>query len=206
MRICLLLMCAIVANGVLAQPADAQSDSDIALQRQQIAEIRSRETARFDAADAVCRTRFAVNDCLRGSQTQRRAVLSDLRKQEAVLNERERVQRGLEQNARAAQKAQEQSDREKEVAEAHTQRIAEQKQKQDEQTQKRIANKNIALQSPAKSPSDAKKPAGPEAAQQSANRSDFERRQAQAQQRKLELEKRNAEKTGKPATALPVPQ
>lgn len=192
--------------GVMAQPVDVQTPADIAGARRQIEDVRSRETSRFDAADAECKTRFAVNDCLRTSQTKRRAVMADLRKQEASLNARERQQRGQEQTERAAQKAKERQQQDQDVADAHAARLAEQTQKQSEQQEKRAANKNIAANPSAKASAAAKSPAGPAPAQQAANRSDYERRQAEALQHKQELDKRNAQKTGKPATALPLPQ
>lgn len=207
MRRLLLLAAVFCLCGVAAaQPVDAQTSNDIANARRQIEDIRSRETSRFDAVDAECKTRFAVNDCLRASQTKRRAVMSDLRKQEASLNERERMQRGQEQTERAAQKAKERQQQDQDVAAAHAERLAEQAQKQRELEEKRAANKNTVASPSGKASAAAKPAAGPAPAQQAANRSDFERRQAEASKHKLELEKRNAEKTGKPASALPVPQ
>lgn len=190
----------------VAQPVDLQTPSDIAGARRQIEEVRSRETSRFDAADADCKTRFAVNDCLRNSQTQRRAAMAELRKQESSLHALERQQRGQEQTQRVAQKAKERQQQDQEVADAHATRIAEQAQKQSDQQEKRAANKNIALNPSAKASETAKSPAGPAPAQQAANRSAYEQRQVEALQHKQELEKRNVEKTGKPASALPLPQ
>lgn len=200
---CVLYLC--ILGSAWAQPGDAQASADIAGARRQIEESRSHETARFDAMDAQCQTRFAVNDCLRTSQTQRRAAMTDLRKREANLNEKERRQRGQDQVQRAEQKAQERREQDQEVTDAHAARLAQQAQKQSTQDEKRAANRNIALNPPPPKTPPAKPQAGPLPAQQAANRSEYERRQAEARQHKLELDKRNAEKTGKPASTLPLP-
>ena len=53
-----------------------QGLSSLSQERQRIATTRAQETERFDALDAECRKRFAVNDCLQKTQSQRRAVMA----------------------------------------------------------------------------------------------------------------------------------
>ena len=51
----------------------------------------------FAAEDAVCYSRFAVNNCLRDVDARRKASLADLRRQDVVLNDQERKRRGAEE-------------------------------------------------------------------------------------------------------------
>lgn len=173
--------------------------------RQEIQAIRQRETARFDAADAQCQSRFAVNDCLRASQSSRRAVISDLRRQEAKLNEAERAQRGAEQLEISRKKALERAQQEKDVAAANAANLEAQAQKQSEQATKREANRNVPLNNSGSAPKIPNAPSGPAPTQQVTNRADYERRQAEAQQHRTDMQKRQAEKAGKSPSSLPVP-
>jgi hypothetical protein len=198
-----------------AQTAEAMPDAptrdslqlpdDFSAKRLAIEKLRQRETARFDAADAQCQIRFAVNDCLKSSQTSRRAVMSDLRRQEARLNEIERARRGAEQVEQAKQKELERAQRDKEVTAAHADNLAAKEQKQREQLQKSEANRNVPPNHSGGAQPLIKAPSGPSPAAQAANRAEYDRRQAEGQQHRMDSQKRQSDKAKKPASSLPVP-
>jgi hypothetical protein len=198
------------AQAVATEPNTSASDplqlpGDFTVKRQEIEAVRQRETARFDAADAQCKTRFAVTDCLSASQTKRRAVMSDLRRQESHLNELERARRGAEQLELSNKKALERAQREKDVAANHAANVEAQAQKQNEQAQKREANRKVPASPVGGSKPVPNAPSGPTPAEQSTHRADYERRQAEAQQRHIDAQKRQKDKAAKPASTLPVP-
>jgi hypothetical protein len=178
---------------------------DFNAKRQEIEATRKSEMTRFDTADAQCRTRFAVNDCLSASQTKRRAVMSDLRRQESRLNEMERARRGAEQMELSKKKAMERDQLEKDVAANHAASVEAQAQKQSEQAQKREAKRNVPANHVGTSQVVPNAPSGPATAQQAVSRADYERRQAEAQDHRIDAQKRQNEKAAKPASTLPVP-
>lgn len=200
---CLACLLAVGAQAGNAAPTpDTLNPEQIAARRKEIEETRARESRRFDAMDAECRTRFAVNDCLRDSQAQRRSVMAPLRSQENRLNDMERAQRAADQIRSTEQKAAERRQRDQEVADAHAAQLAAQAQRRKELEDRRMEHASRPTPQPPKA---AKSPSGPGPQQQAANRAALESRRAQAEQRKRELEKRRQEKTGKPASSLPVP-
>jgi colicin import membrane protein len=89
-----LLICLALAAGVL--PVLAQTESAVEVERARIAAERSQADTRFAAQERACYRKFAVNDCLQAARSQRREVLSDLRRQELSLNEAERKGRAAE--------------------------------------------------------------------------------------------------------------
>ena len=182
-----------------------QGLSSLSQERQRIATTRAQETERFDALDAECRKRFAVNDCLQKTQSQRRAVMADLRRQDASLDDSERLKRGADQVRRAEQKALEHQQKEQEVANAHAENLAAQADKKRELEDKRAANQKIAASSSAGASSPARSTSSLTAEQRAANRANLETRQAQAQQHRQDLARQQAEKTATPASSLPVP-
>ncbi len=62
----------------------------IAEQRQHIADARAQQVLKQQGQEKICYTKFAVADCLRELRAQHRSVLNDLRRQEMILNDRER--------------------------------------------------------------------------------------------------------------------
>lgn len=68
----------------VALPPDAQS---VDAARTRIASQRQQATQKFDKEDQACLVRFAVTACQNDAATRRRTVLTDLRRQELVLND-----------------------------------------------------------------------------------------------------------------------
>jgi len=182
----------------------AQQGADDA-ERARIEQARQTVNANFDALDAACQKRFAVTDCLAQTKSQRRAALADLHRQEAVLNDAQRRQAGgqklnqladkqqdaersaLDKQAQAASKAGELNQRLADKAERSAESTAQAKQRQSEQAHKQSTRK---LPDPA--------------AEQSAQ-ADYQRKQADAEQHRLGLEKRLKNRSKAPSPPLPAP-
>ncbi len=168
---------------------------------QRIEAERVRETAAFDAQEAACYQRFAVNDCLKKVQSRRRALLADLKRQETRLHEREHVQQGTEALQRIEQKALDSQQKKAAIladdsAVRAQDKLQEQHDKQAEHAAK-AASGSAGIAAPLSN--------GPSAADQAQSRESFARKQADAEKKRQELAKRLAGKAGQAAQPLPVP-
>jgi hypothetical protein len=202
MRRCILLAALMAFAGSAAAQGDAvQGLGSIARERERISAQRQQETRRFDAMDADCKTRFAVNDCLGTAQSQRRAMLLELRRQEAILDDAERMQRGQEALRRTEQKAREREDRDAEAASSDGLQSQQERAKEQAEKQERHAEIPMGAASGQKNPA-----AQPSAGERAATRSAYEAKLTEAKNRKQAAEKRASEKVGSQAPkALPVP-
>jgi hypothetical protein len=169
---------------------------------QRIESARTRERANFEAQEAACYQRFAVNDCLKKVQSKRIAVMAELKRQEGLLHDRERAQQGADALERIEQKALERQQR---LDEDQTAEGANHEQtKLQEQKDKRAEHAAKATSSPV--PVSATVPTGPTVTDQAEARASYARKQADAEKKRQELLKRQAEKASAPAKPLPVPQ
>lgn len=182
-----------------------------AAEMQGIEHIRARETAVLDAQEAACYQRFAVSGCLQEVQSRRRAMLASLRRQEATLHEKELAERGAEQRLRSRQKAEERQAQQAQLladqadagsAEQQAHKLQVQKDKQAEHA----AQAARLGASSARAAGVVTQAGGLTLADEAANRSSFARKQAQAEQKRQELARRLADKGGKSAAPLPLPQ
>ena len=83
----LLLSLAVLAGSMSVL---AQTEPGDKAERARIGAERAQAEARFSAQEAACYKHFGVNDCLKAARTERRELLSGLRRQELSLNEAER--------------------------------------------------------------------------------------------------------------------
>jgi hypothetical protein len=86
-------------------PTTESVKEDIDQQRQRIDAARKEKMTEFTAQDAACLSRFAVTDCQNKVGVRRREMLTDLRRQEARLNELDRRQKGESQVLRSQHNA-----------------------------------------------------------------------------------------------------
>lgn len=106
------IVCLTVCLTATALPLAAKTVAEQALelreaeQRAWIARTRASYEAQFRAQERDCYQRFAVNDCLRASRHTEREVMSDLRRQEILLNDAQRKRRAAQQLLRADERAQ----------------------------------------------------------------------------------------------------
>lgn len=80
------------------------SSPTVEQERARIERERATEMGRQQAVESACYQRFAVNDCLAQARVKHREVLSDLKRQEVQLNDRERRLRAGEQMRRIEEK------------------------------------------------------------------------------------------------------
>ncbi len=196
------------AEAVLAQSGSAQLEA----QRKRIEAERAEAQAGFLREDAACYQKFAVNSCLGGVNERRRAMLSDLRRQEVLINDEDRRIRAEEQLRRADERVAEQAQREK--ADRQAASGTEEKSQRDRAAKKREsqgaselrrqdrvdANAGRLRRNQEKSATRAERSEGEAQAMR-----DFEDRQNKAQARRAE-NSANQQKRDKPVgKPLPVP-
>jgi colicin import membrane protein len=191
---------------VIGQAASqAQETSPDAAEFQRIEATRARETAVYDAQEAACARRFAVSGCVKEVQSQRRAMLANLRRQEATLHERQLAEQGAAQRRLSAQKLQERQQQDAQLqADSTGQGAADKLQVQKDKQAEHAAKPAMAGASAAAS---ASLPAatGLSAAEQTANRGSYARKQAEAEKKRQDIAKRLADK-GPGAAPLPLPR
>jgi len=94
----------------LAGLADAQALTDgqqpgLDERRTSLSQERSRLEAGFAAEDAACHERFAVNSCLEKVDAKRLAAMTQLRRQEILLNDEERKNRAEAERRKIEEKS-----------------------------------------------------------------------------------------------------
>ena len=97
MKFVLFLFCCGLSLGAAMAQSPAQEKDSNALERSKIAAERARLEAGFQAEEAACKSRFAVNACLQEIRPRRNAAMADLRRQDLLINEAERKARGADQ-------------------------------------------------------------------------------------------------------------
>lgn len=98
------LCCLLCVFGSTVARAQTE-DGGLAVQaeQQRIATERQQIEQRFNQEESACFQKFAVNDCRNKNRAHRRALLSDLRRQEILLNDAERKRKGALQLQRMEQ-------------------------------------------------------------------------------------------------------
>lgn len=86
---------------VLSQLTLAATSDD----KKRIAEARAKADADLAAQEAECRTRFAVTPCLIDAREKHRAIVDPLRRDELMIDERERRQRAADRLEHLSRKA-----------------------------------------------------------------------------------------------------
>jgi len=212
MKFFLFLLCCCLSLGAAMAQSPAQEKAANALERSKVAAERARLEAGFQAEEAACRSRFAVNACLQEIRTRRNEAMADLRRQDLLINESDRKARAADQ----IQKTEEKSNLERQ------QQRAEQEKKAQQETERRSESNNQRGQSQAKSAADAS--ANVEAAQTrqknsqskageaktrddqaAANVQNAKVRAEKAAQNLAERDKRLKDKTNSPRKPLPEP-
>ena len=145
MKLVLFLFCCSLSLSAAMAQSPAQEKDNNALERSKIAAERARLEAGFQAEEAACKSRFAVNACLQEIRTRRNAAMADLRRQDLLINEAERKARGADQ----IQKTEDKSSLERQ------QQRAEQEKKAQQETERRSERNDQRGQSQAKSAADA---------------------------------------------------
>lgn len=174
---------------------------------EQRAELRAEIRADRDAAEALyrqqeeeCRTRFVVSSCVEAARKQRHDTLKRLDSQQTALDDVERGEHATERREAIAKKEADE--------EAH--RIESQTREHAADAQRAAAPKRSAAPTAREIPAhQGKEPPSPEerAAREASARAAYALKQLQAEARRQDAARRNAEhaKKTKPAAPLPVP-
>src|SRR4051812_20478778 len=92
-----LLLLAMLSAALLAHAQDLAAQRTA--EKARLGAERARIEAAFAVQDKACYQKFAVTDCQNAARASRREALSGLRKQELVINEAERRERGASREA-----------------------------------------------------------------------------------------------------------
>ncbi|MEY3124500.1 MAG: hypothetical protein RLZZ573_1020 [Pseudomonadota bacterium] len=193
---------ALLALGVAccawAQEDASNGIASVGLERSRIDAQRSQALAAFVVEEQDCLRRFAVSACVRDIASRRNALLAELKRQEASLNDAERLKRGADQVKRAEEKSAERVLVEQDAAASSPSAQLEKKAAQGaklREHQKRKSESGTQAR-------ESKNEGGLTEAEINENRLAYARKIDAANKRKLEREKR----LGEPAIgALPTP-
>lgn len=213
--------CFLATLGVLAgaqsaaqQPAvPAEAPRSIDAERARISAERARLEEGFLAEDAECYKKFAVNSCLGKVNERRREVMGDLRRQEILLNDEERRNRGAEQIRKTEEKAspenqQEAADRRAKAAADYQSRLEREKQKNEDRAAAKAAEQGNSDASAArlKGSQDKSQARVGKQATAAEEAKKYNDRVKEAQERKAQHESDRLKQTKPPAKSLPLPQ
>ncbi len=199
----------------LAQFGSAQAEQETpdeqARERARIAAERKEIEVRFAAEEAACRAKFFVNACLNDMRPRQREALTDLRRQEILLDDAERKRKAAEQLEKIEEKGSEQ--RKQEAAEkaqgnvrkgvAGAAEAAEKAQAQSQKASQAAERRNTTLANEARKAAEAPERA---AAQGQADKraADLRQRQQEAATRKAERERRSQQAPATDRQPLPA--
>lgn len=153
--------------------------SGVVTERSRILQERENVQAAHHKAWQQCQGKFAVTDCERAANRQRRKSLDELRRQELVLNQQERKQEASRQQAKRDERA---------------------KKRNEEQRQNKLT-----LPEPKSTKPVAVNAAQREAQEKSALER-FNQKQKEASEHRAKVEASQANRTKPPASSLPVPR
>ena len=203
-------------DGAKAQQAAANAE------RERLNAEHAAVNSRFAEAQKACRAKFAVTDCIKKAQREHNQAVSDLRRQERVLNEAERIRRAAEHQRavderNAPEKKQAEAERHRQAAIEQAEREA----KAAEKARKKAeddAQKAARGPHPPKAPPEAHGPHGtprpPHAAAShgltpeeiAKNRAAYDARIREADAHNAQLREKLATRKKPAASDLPIPQ
>lgn len=193
-----LLGASVLSSPAWSQPEVFQGVEQVASERLRIEAQRQKATAELNAQEQACQSRFMVTSCEQDVRRRRIAILADLKRQDAALNDVERRQRGEEQVQRGGEKQAERALNDADLARSPAPSQAERKMNQDAKKlehQKTGAAANGA-------PKDGRLPSTPIPPDVQTNRAAHLQRLEDARLRRVERDKRLLDR---PAGVAPLP-
>lgn len=199
-------ICGALAVSFLCQSAWSQQDAPleadhVAAERLRIETRRQQANAELDAQERVCQTQFVVTSCVHDVGVRRIAAMSELKRQEAVLNDAERRQRGAEQIKRVKEKVAERRLSDADLALSPPATQADRKMAQDA---KILQHQKAAA--PTGSANVGKSMATPVTPDLGTNRAAHFKRLEDARQRRADRDRRLLDRPAAGVAALPVPK
>ncbi len=193
-QIAMVLSAAWLCTNALAQTAEGDS---FLLEQQRIDQQKQQAENAFDILEQACTGRFAVNDCLKYVKRQRISRMAEIKREQVLLNNAQRKQRGKAQEARIVDKVTERNELEKENAVAHPLGTAEARQR--EQAEKQRAHREQATTVLPDQPN--REPSGLTSAQENENKAAYMQKLKEAEKKRQERATRLSEK----GSAKPLP-
>jgi hypothetical protein len=209
----------VLALALAAFTVHAQAP-DEAAERARIRQEREAADQRFNAAEKACRAKFAVNDCIAAARRERNTTVTELKRQERVLNDAERTRKAAERQKeiderssperqqeaanKRAKALQEQQDREARAAEKAAKHAADEAQRAGQPPRVKTPKGDTGPQGSPREPQ-APKNHGLSPEEAAKNRAEYEQRVKEAERHKAEVAARNAKRNKPPAADLPPP-
>jgi hypothetical protein len=181
-----------------SQQDTSQGPEQVAAERLRIEQQRQIATVELNAQEQACQSKFVVTSCVQDVGRRRIAMLADLKRQEASLNDAERRKRGAEQRARSVDKAAERANSDAELSALPTSTQLDRKMAQESKV---LQHRNIASQSAG----GATKPeiqTGLTLSDKQSSRNAYAQRIEDARLRRVERDKRIQEQS---KTVIPLP-
>ena len=210
--LCCMLLATTVQAADTPEPSTFLEPQQVDAQRLVISTKRQQLQTGFEAENAACYQRFAVNNCLRDVKARQTTALADLQRQDMFLNDQDRKRRGAEELSRIEAKQtaagqQELVERRAKVFAEHqtrTQAINQRQQLKIPEANAAAATAQATLNrlKSAEGKADAKQQKQVGAQHEEAK---FRERQKQAEKRHVEHAQQQALKGPSTATSLPVP-
>ncbi|SFU28750.1 hypothetical protein SAMN05216350_101105 [Polaromonas sp. YR568] len=200
----------VVALAQPAAPAETPSTRDV--ERARIGADRARLEAGFQAEDAECYKKFAVNSCLGKVNERRREAMGDLRRQELLLNDEERRIRGADQirkteEKQSPEKLQEAADQRAKAVKDYESRLEREKKKAEDRAATKAGEQGNSEAAAArlKGGQDKSQARSEKQATAAEEAKKLSERQKEAQERKAQHEADRLKQTKPPAKSLPLP-
>lgn len=193
-----LLVASVLSLPAWSQPEVPQGAEQVASERLRIEAQRQKATAELNAQEQACQSRFMVTSCEQDVRRRRIAILAELKRQDAELNDVERRQRGAEQVQRGGEKQAERALNDADLARSPAPSQAERKMDQDV----KILEHQKTGASASGTPKDGRAPSTPATPDVQANRAAHLQRLEDARLRRVERDKRLLDL---PAGVAPLP-
>ena len=212
MKFFLFLLCCSLSLGAAMAQSPAQEKSANALERSKVAAERARLEAGFQAEEAACKSRFAVNACLQEIRTRRNEAMADLRRQDILINEADRKARAADQIQKTEDKSnlerkQHRAEKEKK-AQKENDRLAERSDQRGQSQAKSAADASANLEAAQTRQKNSQSKAGEAKTrdeQAAANVQNAKVRAEKAAQNQAERDKRLKDKSNSTRKTLPAP-
>jgi hypothetical protein len=200
------VICGTLAVSLLCPSAWSQQDmllgaDQVATERLRIETQRQQANAELDAQEQACQTRFMVTSCEQGVRRRRIATLSELKRQDGLLNDAERRQRGAEQVQLGDEKRAERALSDADLARSPGPSQVERKMDQDA----KVLQHQKTGASAKGTPNEGRTPSTPATPDMQTNRATHLQRLEHARQRRVDRDKRLLERPAGEA-GLPVPK
>jgi len=207
---------------VLAAAAVHAQAPDEAAERARIRQERETAETRLKEAEKVCRTKFAVNDCVAEARRERNATVTELKRQERILNDAERTRKAAERQKEIDERSS--PEKQREAAEKRAKSLQEQQDREARATEKaakkaaddaerekrgpRSTKEAKGSTGPQGSPREpqAAKNHGPSPEEAARNKAEYEQRVKEAEKHKADIAARNAKRTKPASPDLPPPR